>query len=87
MSLVECGPGGQGYEVKELLAWVKKARVAAKLGLALGSIAFKVCTGLAVPADQIDAAFGETLGGVVSKIVEEGASTVAEEVKSSALEG
>ncbi|CAM9300333.1 unnamed protein product [Sphacelaria rigidula] len=86
MSLVKCGPGGQGYEVKELLAWVRKAKVAAKVGFVLGSIALKVCTGLAVPADQIDSAFGEALGGVVSKIVEEGANNVAEEVKCRALE-
>ncbi|CAM9581938.1 unnamed protein product [Sphacelaria rigidula] len=81
MSLVYCGPGGQGYKVKELLDWVKKAKPVAKVGLVLGSIALKVCTGLAVPP-EIDSAFGEAFGGVVSKIVQEGVCTVAEEEKS-----
>ncbi|CAN0005427.1 unnamed protein product, partial [Sphacelaria rigidula] len=84
-SLVDCGPGGQGYEVKELLDWVRKAKPVAKVGLVLGSIALKACTGLAVPA-EIDSAFGQTLGGVVSEIVKEGVGTAVEEAKSRALE-
>ncbi|CAN0308250.1 unnamed protein product, partial [Ectocarpus sp. 6 AP-2014] len=32
MSLAECGPDEQGYEVKELLNWAKKARPLAKVG-------------------------------------------------------
>ncbi|CAM9664146.1 unnamed protein product [Sphacelaria rigidula] len=84
-SLVDCGPGGQGYEVKELLDWVRKTKPVAKVGLVLGSIALKACTGLAFPA-EIDSAFGETLGGVVSEIVKEGVGTGVEEAKSKALE-
>ncbi|CBJ26246.1 LRR-GTPase of the ROCO family, incomplete sequence [Ectocarpus siliculosus] len=57
-SLAECGPDGQGYEVKEFLDWVRKAAPAAKIGLALASIALKVCTGLAVSTDTFEAAFG-----------------------------
>ncbi|CAN0216321.1 unnamed protein product, partial [Ectocarpus fasciculatus] len=45
-SLAECGPGGQGYEVTELLEWAKKAKPFAKVGLSLASIALRVCTGL-----------------------------------------
>ncbi|CAM9528387.1 unnamed protein product [Ectocarpus fasciculatus] len=58
MSLAECGPDGQGYEVKEFLDWVQKMVPAAKVGLALASIALKVCTGLAVSTDIFEAAFG-----------------------------
>lgn len=82
MSLAECGRGGQGYEVKELLAWVKKAKPAAKVGVALGSIVIKACTGWVVPTDYIDSAFGDTFGGVVSEMVKEGAFAIVDEMKS-----
>lgn len=80
-SLAECGPDGQGYEVTELLNWVKRARPVAKIGLALGRIALTICTGLSLPPQSISAAFDGTVGGAVSEIVREG-STVAGELLS-----
>eukprot|EP00903_Cladosiphon_okamuranus_P007160 g6952.t1 len=71
MSLAECGPGGQGYKVKELLKWAKKAKSFAEVGLALASIALKVCTGLAVPTADFEAALGTKAGGALSGFVKE----------------
>lgn len=45
-------------QVKEFLDWVKKVAPVAKIGLALASIALKVCTGLSVSTDAFEAAFG-----------------------------
>lgn len=68
-SLVECGPNGQGYKVKQLREWVAKAMPLAEVALALARITLRICTGLSIPIDEIDAAFGDSLGGVVSEIV------------------
>lgn len=92
-SLAECGPDGQGYEVKEVLDWVKKVQPLAKLGLALGSIALSTCTGLRLPASNIITALEETVGGAVSTVVEnvgvpdlnETAMTVGEDVSCRSL--
>lgn len=70
LSLAECGPDGQGYESSELRSWIQKVRLPLKVGLGLGSIALKVCTGLAIPTDVIDA-FGDTSGKALSKIGQE----------------
>lgn len=45
-SLAECGPGGQGYEVNQLLAWVHAAKPFVRVILALASILLKSFTGL-----------------------------------------
>lgn len=70
-SLAECGPGGQGYEVNEVLDWVKKARPVANLGLTLGKIALSTCTGLHLSGgNDVVAALGGTLGETVSSMLE-----------------
>ncbi|CAM9334472.1 unnamed protein product [Ectocarpus sp. 12 AP-2014] len=81
-SLAECGPDGQGYEVKEFLDWVRKVAPAAKIGLALASITLKVCTGLAVSADTFEAAFGTSED--LSAFVEDALSAGIEGVTSKA---
>eukprot|EP00903_Cladosiphon_okamuranus_P009162 g8755.t1 len=86
MSLAECGPGGQGYKVKELLEWAKKAKPLAKVGLALASIALKVCTGLAVPTADFEAAFGTKAGGALSGFVTEALHSGIEKMTSVAGE-
>lgn len=86
-SLAECGPDGQGYEVREVLDWVKKARPVAKLGLALGSIVLNTCTGLRLPASDIVASLEETVGNAVSTIVEEVGPPGLDETASIAGEG
>ncbi|CAN0082454.1 unnamed protein product [Ectocarpus sp. 12 AP-2014] len=70
-SLAECGPGGQGYEVTELLEWAKKAMPFAKVGLALASIALRVCIGLAIPEVDFEATLGTKAGGALSTFAEE----------------
>ncbi|CAN0209118.1 unnamed protein product [Ectocarpus sp. 6 AP-2014] len=87
MSLAECGRGGQGYEVKELLSWAKKTIPSAKVGLALASIALKVCTGLAIPTDAIEVAFGAKAGGALSDFVEEAFCSGIEKMASVSGEG
>lgn len=42
-----------------------------ELGLALASIAVRVCTGLAIPATDVEAVLGTSAGGVLSEFVEE----------------
>lgn len=86
LSLAECGHAGQGYKVKELLEWVKKARPLAKVGLVIGSIAVKTFAGLSVPIDHLEAAFGDTLGGAVSDVFYEAQSAVIEGMTSAAYE-
>ncbi|CAM9960831.1 unnamed protein product [Ectocarpus sp. 4 AP-2014] len=86
MSLAECGPGGQGYKVKELLDWAKKAKPLANVGLALASIALKVCTGLAVPTADFEAALGTKAGGALSDFVKEALDSGIEEMASVAGE-
>ncbi|CAM9524551.1 unnamed protein product [Ectocarpus sp. 12 AP-2014] len=71
MSLAECGPKGQGYKVKELLSWAKKAKRMAKLVSVLTSIALKVCTGLAIPEADFEATLGTKAGGALSEFVQE----------------
>lgn len=71
-SLAECGPGGQGYELKEFVEWVKKVMPVAKLMLVLSSIALKTCIGLAIPVIDFENAFGKTFEGVFRTIAEEG---------------
>ncbi|CAM9844855.1 unnamed protein product [Ectocarpus sp. 8 AP-2014] len=85
-SLAECGPGGQGYEVTELLKWAKKAKPFAKVGLALASIAFKVCTGLAIPEADFEATLGTKAGGALSTFVEDSLNSGGESVASIAGE-
>ncbi|CAM9702113.1 unnamed protein product [Ectocarpus sp. 12 AP-2014] len=70
-SLAECGPRGQGYEVTELLEWAKKAMPFAKVGLALASIALRVCIGLAIPEVDFEATLGTKAGGALSTFAEE----------------
>ncbi|CAM9177076.1 unnamed protein product [Sphacelaria rigidula] len=84
LSLAECGPHGQGYVVKDLLQWVKRARPLAKVGLVLGSIVLKTCTGLSIPTDQFESAFGNTVGWGVSDIFAEAGSVVGEELTTAA---
>lgn len=67
LSLAECGYGEQGYKVSDLLVWVKRARPLERMGLALYTIAEKVCTGLQIPTDHSLAAFGEIYEGIESK--------------------
>ncbi|CBJ48972.1 LRR-GTPase of the ROCO family, putative pseudogene [Ectocarpus siliculosus] len=55
MSLAECGRGGQGYEVKELLSWAKKTIPSAKVGLALEAF----CSGI----EKMASVSGEGLEG------------------------
>ncbi|CAN0083327.1 unnamed protein product [Ectocarpus sp. 12 AP-2014] len=85
-SLAECGPGGQGYEVTEMLKWAKKAKPLAKVGLALASIAFKVCTGLAIPEADFEATLGTKAGGALSTFVEDSLNSGGESVASIAGE-
>lgn len=86
LSLAKCGPGGQGYEVKTLLQCVNKETAVSKMRLALGSIALKICTALTIPIHEVDFAFGDTLGGVISEIVKEEACTVATAMESNKVE-
>eukprot|EP00752_Nemacystus_decipiens_P005495 g4975.t1 len=86
MSLVECGPKGQGYEAKELLGWAKKAMPVAKVGLALATIAFNAISGLALPPANLKAALGTEAGGVLSKILEDSLSSGFEAMASTAGE-
>lgn len=58
-------------QVKQLLKWAKKARPVARVGLALASIALKVCTGLSIPTADFEAALGTTAGGALSEYVKE----------------
>lgn len=78
LSLAECGRGGQGYEVTELLEWVKKMEPLAKMGLVLGSIVLKTFTGLSVPTAHFEAAFADTLGEAVSGMFAEAGIAVVE---------
>ena len=86
-SLAECGPNGQGYKVKQLREWAAKAIPLAKVTLALASITLMVCTGLSIPADQIDAAFGDSLGGAISDIVKEAGTAAVDEMTTVARSG
>ncbi|CAB1109595.1 unnamed protein product [Ectocarpus sp. CCAP 1310/34] len=85
-SLAECGPGGQGYEVTELLTWAKKAIPLAKVGLALASTAFKVCTGLSIPEADFEATLGTKAGGALSTFVEDSLNSGGESMASIAGE-
>ncbi|CAM9750789.1 unnamed protein product [Ectocarpus fasciculatus] len=85
-SLAECGPGGQGYEVMELLKWAKKAKPFAKVALALASIALRVCTGLAIPEADFEATLGTKAGGALSTFVEDSLNSGLESVASIAGE-
>lgn len=73
--------------MKELLSWAKKAIPLAKVGLALASIALKVCTGLAIPTVDIKVAFGAKAGGALSDFVEEALGSGIEKMASVAGEG
>ncbi|CAM9209821.1 unnamed protein product [Sphacelaria rigidula] len=86
-SLAECGPNGQGYKVKQLREWAAKAMPLAKVTLALASITLKVCTGLSIPTDDVDAAFGDSLGGVISDIVKESGTAAVDEMTTVARDG
>lgn len=58
-------------QVNELLGWAKKAVPLAKVGVALASIALKVCTGLAIPSADFQAALGTIAGNTLSELVKE----------------
>lgn len=77
LSLAECGPNGRGYEIKEVLQWVKTAMPATKVVVVLANIVLRTCTGLALPTEQFKSAFGDALGDVVSNIFAE-AETMAQ---------
>ncbi|CAB1119512.1 unnamed protein product [Ectocarpus sp. CCAP 1310/34] len=81
-SIAECGPGGQGYEVTELVEWAKKAMPSAKVGLALASIALRVCIGLAIPEVDFKATLGTKAGGALSTFAEESLHSGVESVAS-----
>lgn len=74
-------------QVKELLDWAKKAKPLAKVGLALASIALKVCTGLAIPTTDFEAALGTQAGGALSDFVKEALDSGIETLASVAEEG
>eukprot|EP00903_Cladosiphon_okamuranus_P007165 g6957.t1 len=61
MSLAECGPGGQGYKMKELLDRAEKAKPSAKLGLAMASITLKEALDSGI--EKMASVAGERLGG------------------------
>ena len=73
-------------QVKELLSWAKKAKPMAKVGLALASIALKVCTGLAIPSADFEAALGTKAGGALSDFVKEALDSGIEKMASVAGE-
>ncbi|CAM9479194.1 unnamed protein product, partial [Sphacelaria rigidula] len=77
LSLAECGPDGQGYEVTKLLRWVKQAVPLLKI---LVGVVLKTCTGLSIPTDQFEAVFGDTAGGPISEIFAELTSVPGEEL-------
>ncbi|CAM9925777.1 unnamed protein product [Scytosiphon promiscuus] len=87
MSLAECGPEGQGYEVSNMLTWAKKARPFAKMGLVLASIALRVCTSMAIPTTDFEAALGTQAGGALSEFVEEALTSGIEATARVAGEG
>ncbi|CAM9744681.1 unnamed protein product [Sphacelaria rigidula] len=86
-SLTECGPNGQGYKVKQLREWAAKALPLAKVALALAGITLKVCTGLSIPMEEIDAAFGDSLGGPILGIVKESGTAAVNEITTVARGG
>ncbi|CAN0514979.1 unnamed protein product [Ectocarpus sp. 12 AP-2014] len=69
-----------------MLKWAKKAKPLARVGLALASIAFKVCTGLAIPEADFEAALGTKAGGALSTFVEDSLNSGGESVASIAGE-
>lgn len=64
---------------------MKQAKPLAKLGLILGNIVVKTCTGLSLPINQFESAFGDTVGGPLSDMFEE-IETVAAERLTTATE-
>lgn len=69
-------------QVTKLLRWARRARPLANVGLALASIALKVCIGLSIPRDDIDAAFGEGAGGDLSDYLKAAVNSGVEELAS-----
>lgn len=58
-------------QAKELLKRATKTKTFAKVGLALATITFNVCTGLALPMANFEAALGTTAGGALSTLIED----------------
>lgn len=73
-------------QVKELLDWAKRAKPVANVGLALASIAVKVCTGLVIPTADFEAALGTKAGGALSDFVKEALDSGIEKMASVAEE-
>lgn len=77
ISCNQCPPAPLLYlndQVRQFLDWVQKVAPAASIGLALVSIALKVCTGLGVSTDLFKEAFGtsEDLSAFVEDTVSAG---------------
>lgn len=83
MLMIHLGVVGQ---VTELLSWAEKAKPWAEFGLALASIAVNVCTGLAIPAADIEAVFGTNAGGALSEFVNEALTSSTEAMATNAGE-
>lgn len=54
-----------------MLAWAKKAKPFAKVGLELVKIGCKVCTGMGIPTTDFKAALGTTAGDALSEFAKE----------------
>lgn len=74
-------------QVREMLTWAKKARCFAKVGLVLASIALRVCTSIAIPTTDFEAALGTKAGGALSEFVEEALTSGVEATASVTGEG
>lgn len=73
-------------QVKEMLAWAKKAKPFAKVGVVLASIALRVCTSMAIPTTDFEAALGTTAGDALSEFVKEAVTSGVEATASVAGE-
>lgn len=73
-------------QVKELLDWAKEARPLAKVGLELASIALSVCTSVAIPTIDFEAALGTKADGALSDFVKEALTSGVEALASVAGE-
>ena len=73
-----------------MLVWAKKAKPFAKVGLVLASIALRVCTSMAIPTTDFEAALGTTAGDALSEFVTEAVTSgveAAANVTSERLDG
>ncbi len=67
-----------------MLTWAPKV---AKVGLVLASIAVRVCTSIAIPTTDFEAALGTKAGGALSEFVKEALTSGVEATASIAGEG